>query len=229
MFISRDGTVSKRCQEDYSDILNDNDEYELKLATILHEFDVSKWYYKADYIVPCKFITTLEEYISSSNREYIFVRHDSVSAKDVLDITIFERSKQGYEYMLYIGSRSPRVQEAIRLNKLVCGSNYATTWVIRDIISIDAEYRVLIVDGLTKWIVPDYPERGKEHHDLIKDVVKKFKVRYPRDNYAIDVVITEGRALILELNPLLHGILDVSPYENIINLRNLEGSGNVEV
>lgn len=241
MFITKGGGISKRCQEDYSDILEGMDSYELKLASILHEFDVSKWYYDADYIVPCKIITTLDEYIASSDKEYVFVRHDSVSPKDVLDITVFERTKQGYDYMLYIASRSPRVQEAIRLNTLLYkhisehennyNKNnlevYTSRWIVRDIIPIDAEYRVLIIDGITKWIIPDYIERGTEHHEIIKDVVKKFKVRYPRDNYAIDVVITEGKALILELNPLLYGILDVSPYENMINLKNLDGIGNI--
>lgn len=240
MFIRRSGNVSERCQEDYSDILEGMYTYELKLASILHEFDVSKWYYDADYIVPCKIITTLDEYLTTSDKEYVFVRHDSVSAKDVLDITVFERTKEGYDYMLYIASRSPRVQEAIRLNTLLyehMSKNikdmyngnvvYTSRWIVRDIIPIDAEYRVLIIDGITKWIIPDYIERDDEHHELIKEVVKKFKVRYPRDNYAIDVVISDGKALILELNPLLHGILDVSPYENMINLKELDGHGNV--
>lgn len=226
MYITRDGKTSKRCQEDYCDILDDKVCYELKLAALLHEFDVSQWYDPTmDYVVPCKFFSTLEEYLNGSNNEYVFVRHDSVSAKDVLDITVFERSKEGYEYMKYISSRSPRIQEAIRLNSLI-GIN-DSKYVLRDIIPIDAEYRVLIVDGLTKWIIPDYLERGTEHHDIIKSVVRKFKINYKRDNYAIDVVISEDKALILELNPLLYGILDVSPYENIINLKELNGNGNV--
>lgn len=225
MYITRDGKVSKRCQEDFEDILEGKEGYEMKLAAILHEFDVSKWYYDADYIVPCKFFTTLDEYLNGSEKEHVFVRHDSVSAKDVLDITVFERSKEGYEYMKYITSRSPRVNEAIRLNSLI-GIN-DSKYVMRDIIPIEAEYRVLIVDGLTKWIIPDYLERGIEHHEIIKDVAKKFKVRYERDNYAIDVVISEGKAYVLELNPLLYGILDVTPYDNMINLKELNGNGNV--
>lgn len=226
MFITRDGKVSKRCQEDYMDVLEGKEGYDMKLASILHEFDVSQWYYDADYIVPCKFFSTLDEYLACSDNEYVFVRHDSVSAKDVLDITVFERSKEGYEYMQYITSRSPRVKEAIRLNALI--GIHDSKYVMRDIIPIDAEYRVLIVDGLTKWIIPDYIERDGRHHEIIKDIVKKFKINYEHDNYAIDVVISNDKALILELNPLLYGILDLSPYENMINLKDLEGCGNVE-
>lgn len=221
MYIKKNGEVSNRCEEDYSDVLEGKVGYEQRLASILHEFDVSEWYYEADYIVPCKFFKNLQEYLAISGNKYVFVRHDALSPKDVMDLTVFERSVQGYEYMEYIMFRSPRVKEAIRLNRLVV-KDYTGTYVARDIIPIEAEYRVLIVDGLTKWIIPDLIERGDEHHNMVIDTVKKFKIRYHRDNYCIDVVISDGKAIILELNPLLYGILDVIPYENIIDLRELD-------
>jgi hypothetical protein len=174
MYIKKNGEVSKRCEEDYSDVLEGKVGYEQRLASILHEFDVSKWYYEADYIVPCKFFRTLQEYLTISDNKYVFVRHDALSPKDVMDITVFERSTQGFEYMEYImhilrmrgkATRSPRVKEAIHLNGLVVEDYDIATYVARDIIPIEAEYRVLIVDGLTKWIIPDLIDRGNEHGD----------------------------------------------------------------
>jgi hypothetical protein len=219
--------LSKRCLHDFGHLITDSMSYEQKLATILREFDVPKWYNRTDYTVPCKFFTNCEEFLKSSNHPYVYVRHESLSAKDIMFPTIFERSKQGYDALMAVHNRSPRVQEAIRLNKLI-DPLYEPIYITREVIPIDVEYRVLIVDGITKWIIPDHVNRGTEHHELIKQVVKKFKVCYEYDNYCIDVIITNGKALVLECNPLLHGMLDVSPYDDFIDLCKLDLPGNVE-
>jgi len=210
-------------------------EHDLALGVILHLFDVSNWYNPSmsNLVVPFKFFSTLEQYISSYDKaSYLFARHDALSAKDVMMPPIFERSIAGYEQCIGINSISPRVREAIRLNTIADPNYQPNIYVARPIIPIEMEFRALVVNGITKWIIPDYADRtidtNYQQYSDVYNICKQFIKLQPFDNLCIDVVITNGNALVLECNPLLHQHTDIYPYSEFVDLRDLSTPGNAE-
>lgn len=204
-------------------------DYDTTLAHILRPFDVSQWYHliPKDLMVSCQLIHEHDN--KKEIVPYFFMRHEAVSPKDLYDkITdntpgycFFNNVQEGLNEC----KRSPRIQEAIRLNKLI-EPNYESLYVIRPIVNISYEYRILIVDAKVHTIIPQALEDIYEESsvyfmfkDKVHTLAKKITTYLPYDNYCMDIVIVDGQPLLLELNPLLHSVTDLYPMEEFIDLR----------